>query len=305
MASAETLLGEAVLELQGAKIEVVSVQAGLRLLLRSRDLREMQRRLDRTRHTFSNAVLEVEDIAAVTVKAVGPDLRARGRIDELSGDAKAIATAPDTALQHIPHAELAPHLAHIDCLASIGERRIARDHEQRAAARKRDYHLLRHAVGEVVLLWVSAHVGERQHGDGGLVRKSQGGLRRLRGNLLARDLARLGLLPHRTDKTDPLARKCLDQTLRLAAVSNRAAHRVDARRQRCFRDYAPLPDGLGQVGLADHAGAVTDQQLQKIEGLWLDRDKNSRAAQLTPACVESEIFEPAEHRPGPAARSAQ
>src|SRR6185312_1369401 len=90
----ETLLGEPVLELQGAKIEVVSVQAGLWLLLRSRDLREMQCRLDRTRHTFSNAVLEVEDIAAVAVKAVGPDLRARGRIDELSGDAKAIATAP-------------------------------------------------------------------------------------------------------------------------------------------------------------------------------------------------------------------
>ena len=275
----------------------------------------MQFRLDRTHHTFGNAILEVEHIAAIAFKAVGPELRARGSIDELSGDAKAIATAPDATLQHISHAKLAPDLTHIDRLAPVGERRIARDHEQRAAARQRDNHLLRHAVGEVVLLRVSAHVRERQHSDGGLVRKSQGGLRGLRDNLRGRALGRLilgrlvfgrlGLLPHRTDKADALARKRLDQTLRLAAVSDRPAHRVHARGQRRFRYYASLPDGLDEVVLADHPGAVADQELQKIEGLRLDRNEISSAAQLAPICVKGKIFEPVEHFPNPAVRSAE
>jgi len=62
-----------------------------------------------------------------------------------------------------------PDLLHIDRLAFVGKARIAGDHEQPADARERSDDLLDHAVGEILLLRVAAHVLERQHRDGRLV----------------------------------------------------------------------------------------------------------------------------------------
>jgi hypothetical protein len=109
----ETLFCVLMFKLQGAKIEIVGAQARLRLLLRSGDLCQAQCRHERAHHTLGNAVLEVEDIATVALEAISPDVQARGRVDELSGDTKAVAAAPDAALQHIAHPELAPDLTHI------------------------------------------------------------------------------------------------------------------------------------------------------------------------------------------------
>src|SRR5262249_10297997 len=52
-----------------------------------------------------------------------------------------------------------------------GEARISRDHEQRFEPRQRGDDLLDHPVGKVLLLWIAAHVLERQYGDRRLVRK--------------------------------------------------------------------------------------------------------------------------------------
>src|SRR5262249_18016733 len=53
--------------------------------------------------------------------------------------------------------------------AFVVEARIPCDDDEGANARKRRYDFLYYAVGEILLRWIPAHVGERQHGDGGLV----------------------------------------------------------------------------------------------------------------------------------------
>ena len=74
------------------------------------------------------------------------------------------------ALQHEAHAELAADLLHLHRLALVGERRVAGDHEQARDLRQVGDHVLGDAVAEILLLGIAAHIGERQHGDRGLVR---------------------------------------------------------------------------------------------------------------------------------------
>src|SRR5271165_1900610 len=79
------------------------------------------------------------------------------------GDADPVAALAHRAFEHVAHAELAPDLFHIDGLALVSEARIAGDDEEPADAAQRGDDLLDHAVGEIFLLGVTAHVGERQH----------------------------------------------------------------------------------------------------------------------------------------------
>ena len=104
-------------------------------------------------------------------------MRAGEGVDQLRGDAHPAAALPDRAFEHIPHAELAPDLLHIDRSTLVGEARIAGDDEEPADARERGDDLLDHAVGEIFLLRVAAHVLERQHRDRRLVGQRQGGSR--------------------------------------------------------------------------------------------------------------------------------
>src|SRR4029077_12294889 len=104
---------------------------------------------------------------------LGPQMSAGLRLDQLRGDADAITAPPDRALEDIAYAELSTDLLYIDRLALVREARIARDHEQPADAAERGDDLLDHAVGEVFLLRVAAHVLERQDRDRRLVGQRQ------------------------------------------------------------------------------------------------------------------------------------
>jgi hypothetical protein len=57
-----------------------------------------------------------------------------------------------------------PDLLQIDCSASVGERRIPGDDQKPGTARQRSDDVLGDPVGDELLLGVSTHVGERQHG---------------------------------------------------------------------------------------------------------------------------------------------
>ena len=94
-------------------------------------------------------------------------------VDELAGNAHAIARLAYTAFQHVSHAEFASDLPDVGRLALVGKTRIAGDHEQRLEARQAGDDVFDHAVDEVLLLGVAAHVLERQHGDGWLVGQRQ------------------------------------------------------------------------------------------------------------------------------------
>src|ERR1700730_10885715 len=105
-------------------------------------------------------------------------MRAGDRVDQLPGNADPIAAFAHRAFEHIAHAKLMPDLLRIGRLALVRETRIAGDDEQPADARERGNDLLYHAIGEILLLRVAAHICERQHRDRRLIGKRQ---RRLTG----------------------------------------------------------------------------------------------------------------------------
>src|SRR5271169_6256076 len=69
---------------------------------------------------------------------------------------------PALRTEHVAHAKLAANLLHIDGLPFVRKTRIAGEDEQPADARQRGNDVLDHAVGEVLLLRVAAHILERQ-----------------------------------------------------------------------------------------------------------------------------------------------
>jgi hypothetical protein len=89
-------------------------------------------------------------------------MRPRRRLNQLARDAHACSGLADASFQHVAHTEFAADLPHIDRAPFVGEGRVAGDDEQRADARQRGGDVLHHAVGEILLLGVTAHVLERQ-----------------------------------------------------------------------------------------------------------------------------------------------
>ncbi len=130
---------------------------------------ERQRGDDLARHV----VLDREDVGELPVEAFGPEMSAGRRIDQLRGDPHPVARFAHAPLEDVAHAEAFADLGNVDVLALEGERRIAGDHEELRELRQRGDDVFRDAVGEILLLGVAAHVGERQNGDRRLV--GQGG----------------------------------------------------------------------------------------------------------------------------------
>ena len=100
-------------------------------------------------------------------------------IVELRRDAHAVAALADAALDHVADAEFLGDLLQVNGFALVGERRVARDHEEPAQLGQRGDDILADAVGKILLLRIAAHVGEGKHGDGGPVGQRQRRARRL------------------------------------------------------------------------------------------------------------------------------
>src|SRR5215475_449795 len=143
-----------------------------------------------------NLILHSKDIIDLAIVVLGPAVSACPSIDQLGGDAYAIATPPHTSFQHIAHSEFAADLADIRRFTLVLKAGIARDHEQLADARQLGDEILYDAVGEILLLGITAQVGEGENGDGRLLRHAESGLlnvRRVRKWLVEVD----AISPHR------------------------------------------------------------------------------------------------------------
>ena len=127
------------------------------------------------RHDLSgDFVLYRKNVLELAVVAFGPKVLARRGIDELRGDAHPVSGLAHAALDDIGDAERAANVLDLRRLALVMERRCAADHEQRAESDELGDDLVGDAVGEIVLLRVVREIGERQHGDRGLVGQRQG-----------------------------------------------------------------------------------------------------------------------------------
>jgi hypothetical protein len=158
---------------QPALVGRPGVEVVWRLAHRPLQLGLSDRRGDRDRHRLTDLVLHREDVGEVAVVALGPDVVAGLRLDQLSGNADAVAGFAQAAFEDIAHTQFAPDLLHIDGAALVGEAGIARDHEQRGIARKRGDDILGDTVSEEFLLGIARHIDERQERDRRLVGQRQ------------------------------------------------------------------------------------------------------------------------------------
>jgi len=146
--------------------------------------------------------LQLEDIVESAVEAVGPEMRVSFGLDQLRGDAHPPAGLANRTFEDIAHPQLAPDLLHFDGLALVGEARITGDHEQPADARKYRRDFLDHAVGEILLIGIAAHVLEWEDGDRRLVGEGQGS-RRQGATLTRLALEALGTLSRNAGEGGP------------------------------------------------------------------------------------------------------
>src|SRR5262252_5898984 len=85
---------------------------------------------------------------------------------KLYRDAQTVVSSAHTALENSAHLELFSDNAQVDIFTFEGERRTSRDNAQSLNLSQRVDDLLSDSVGKVFVLWVRAHVGEREHHDG-------------------------------------------------------------------------------------------------------------------------------------------
>ena len=91
------------------------------------------------------------------------------RIDKLRRHTDAGSRLANTALKHVTDAQFPADLLHVHGSALVDEARVARDHEEPAQPGQRRDNVLGHAIAEVLLLRIAAHVDEGEDGDGRLV----------------------------------------------------------------------------------------------------------------------------------------
>jgi hypothetical protein len=96
------------------------------------------------------------------------------RINQLPRDADFARRLAHRPFKDVADAKLTPDLLDIDGFTLERKARIASDDEQPFEARKGRRDFLDHSVRKILLLWIAAHVLERQHRDGGLVREWRG-----------------------------------------------------------------------------------------------------------------------------------
>src|SRR5690242_19636591 len=99
-------------------------------------------------------------------------MRATRRVDELGGDADAVAGLADAAFDDILDPQAPRDLRNVDALVTEGEGGVAGDHEEGAEARQLRDDVLGYAVAEIGLLLIATHIREGEDRDGWLVRRN-------------------------------------------------------------------------------------------------------------------------------------
>jgi len=103
------------------------------------DFRELHSRLDRRDHAFRDAVLQVEHVAEIAVKTIGPQMHAGERRRSVCPVIRRRLPPRRTLpFEHVSDAEFASDLSRISTAFAFEDAgRIAGDDEQAAAARQR------------------------------------------------------------------------------------------------------------------------------------------------------------------------
>src|SRR5262249_28301439 len=147
---------------QGAQMEVVRGEVRGRLAAGALDLGLTQFWFDRAGDIGGDPILQIENVVERTVKAIGPDVCAGRRVDQLPGDAHPAAGFAHATFEHVAHAQFLRYLFYVDGAALVGERGIAGDDKEPRQPRDCRRDLLDHAIDEVLLLGIAGQVLKRQ-----------------------------------------------------------------------------------------------------------------------------------------------
>jgi hypothetical protein len=103
------------------------------------------------------------------------------------------------------------------------------------------------------------------------------------------------LIAYSAHETNALSWKCLDKTLLLAGVADRASDGVQPGRQRRIGHDPAIPDRVYEIVLADNPIPAADQIFEQIEDLWCRGHNIGPAPQLAPVGVQRTVLEEIAH----------
>jgi len=92
-------------------------------------------------------------------------MRAADRVDQLCGDPDATAGLADRAFEHIVDAQFLTDALNVNGLVFVSEAGVTGENKQPFDAAERRDDLFDHAIGEILLLGVAAHIGDGQYRD--------------------------------------------------------------------------------------------------------------------------------------------
>ena len=167
------------LESARLQIEIVRLRVPRRRLHDGLALCRQQVCLQGAGHTHRDVTLHREEIVHLAVIALGPEVRIAGRLDQLHIDAHPAAEALHAAFENVRNAERCGDLREPVRRVAIGFGGGARDDLEGLDARQRRQNLVLHAIGEIAVAAVLAHVGKRKNRDRGVLRHERLGAPRL------------------------------------------------------------------------------------------------------------------------------
>src|SRR5439155_3617182 len=101
-------------------------------------------------------------IAIINFRA---EVKAVRGVDELGRNPDAIAELAHAPLKNGRHSQFAPYLARVNATSFVAEDRAARGDFEFADLREAGNDLLGHSIAKVLILWIGAHIVEREDGD--------------------------------------------------------------------------------------------------------------------------------------------
>jgi len=237
--------------------------------------------------------LHLKAVAQPAFVGFGPQLGFAARLDQLHGDAGAVAVVPDAALDNVVRAQGVADVAD-PCRGALDQRgRGARDDAKSVGAQPPELrdHFLAQPFGEVFLRRIARKTRKRQHRETPLLILSGAAVAGARIGS-ARKVAEAGAFD-RADEAIAAPRQRLDETRALRIVVQCGAKPFDRGIQSVLEvdKGAVRPELLAQLLAGDHEARLLKQALQDFERLALETDPDAVLAQLPCSRIELEASE--------------
>jgi hypothetical protein len=147
------------------KIEFVGLRIGGRARPDRLQFLRQQFQLERGHDVSRDLVLKGEDVRKDAIETLGPEMAACPGVDQLGGYANPVSRLPDASLEDVADLQLAGELVDLHGLSLEIEGRVAGNDEDRRDLGEIGDDVLGDAIAEILLLRITAHIGERQDED--------------------------------------------------------------------------------------------------------------------------------------------